>query len=101
MRHTKFHDGLQGAAKAIALAVGVVLAASSDFELVAGADGLPPEHICAKSAVSCDAAIQAINNGWWAPELRGRRLTCSPHPDCFNRRSLCIVGYNCDAEVRR
>lgn len=83
------------------LAIAAVLAASSDFDLVArDAGGRVVEHVCAKSQASCELAADAVHEGRWAPELRALDLRCEPHPDCFEPRSLCIETYNCPAGGR-
>lgn len=93
MRFTIRRPGLQDAAKCAALAIGVVLAASSDWALVARDPAGPATTICAKSQATCDLALHAIENGWFAPELRGSELACVPQADCFDDRSNCIIGY--------
>lgn len=76
----------------IPLALAAVLAASTDWGLVA--NDAPP--ICAKDRASCELALSAIERGIWAPDLRGAALRCEPEPGCFSERSLCIAEYNCE-----
>lgn len=80
-----------------AFAIGVVMIASTDWELVAPTQpDLPP--ICAKSEADCRLAVEAIRTGRW-PIEKGYVL-CQPAPGCFSPESECIAGFNCGS-VRR
>ena len=79
---------------AIGLSVLVAAASGSgDYELVT----IPPadEPICAKSLVTCQAAVKAVRDFGLFADLRIIKMKCAPRPDCFPERSDCIVGYNC------
>jgi len=73
------------------LALGFVLAAASDWALVAPSDpSLPP--ICAKSEATCMAAISAIHAD--PPRLPWEReyTACRQAPGCFSFESEQIAG---------
>lgn len=83
--------------RAAALTLGVVLAAATDYELVAPAQPeLPP--ICAKSEAVCWLAVEAIRDRRWP--IEPGYVLCRPRPGCFSAESECIDGYNCPT-VRR
>lgn len=82
----------------VIFALGVVLAASSDWELVV--DG-GPQHAWAKDRQVCEEAILAIERGWAFPDWRGTALRCEPRPGCFSRCSETIVGFNAPPECGR
>lgn len=75
-----------------AFAVGVVLIAASDWQLVAPArPELPP--ICATSEATCRLAVEAIRDGRWP--IEPGYVLCRPAPGCFSPESECIAGLNC------
>lgn len=76
----------------IPLALAAVLYASADWGLVVNDN--PP--ICPKDRASCNDAINAIERGDWAPDLKGAALRCEPEPGCFSERSLCVKSFNCE-----
>ena len=83
----------------VALAVGFVLIAASDFELV-----VPniPGPICAKSEAVCETARRAIRAGWWDIGVPADATTaCVPHPGCFPYESNFIAGFNLPGTIRR
>lgn len=76
----------------IALAIGFVLAAATDWELVV--DGVHGP-ICAKSELVCEAARRAIRNNWWPLGVPADVTTyCRPAPGCFSYESETIAGFN-------
>ena len=94
------HADMAEIMKHIALAIGVVLIGSADFELVARRDGHVVETMCAKSEAACEAAVDAIRKGWFAPMRRNDDLACERRDGCFSDRSLCIEGYSCRGTAR-
>lgn len=81
-----------------AFALGVVLVAASDWELVApAAPHLPP--VCATTEEICEVAAKAIRDGrlGWERDY----TNCRPSPYCRERRmghEDCIVGFDCGKE---
>jgi hypothetical protein len=73
------------------LVAGAAVAGSGDYVLL-----LPTgEEVCAKSADTCNAAIRAIERGWWPILPSGSGLRCEPRPrGCFPESSNHIKGYN-------
>ena len=79
--------------RSAALALGFVLVAASDWQLVV--EGIP-EPICAKSREVCETARAAIRDGKWEMGIsRDVATACAPAPGCFSPASECIAGYNC------
>ena len=76
----------------IAYAAALILVATSgDYALVLSTG----EEVCAKSADTCQAAIRAIERGWWPILPPGSGIRCEPRPQgCFSYESNTIRGFN-------
>ena len=75
-------------------ALALVLAATSDWELVAPSDPSLP-RICAKSEATCAAAVDAIQADPPRWPIERAYVLCRPAPGCFSPASECIAAYNC------
>lgn len=82
------------------LALGFVLIAASDWQLVAPSDpSLPP--ICAKSEATCEAAVAAIHAEPPRWPIEPAYTTCRPAPFCFSTESELIAGRDLSGPSRR
>lgn len=87
--------------RAAALALGIALSSSDDYALVArDPAGAVVERMCVTTLPICQQAIGLIRSPIpgvppFAPELRGRHLSCDPTPGCFTPDEGCIKGFNC------
>lgn len=85
-------DTLRAVAVTLPLLLGpFAWAASTDWDLVTSAG----EHACATSRDTCEAAIAAVQRGWFALDWRDLALRCKARPGCFSARSECIRGHSC------
>lgn len=75
--------------KAGIMAAGIVLAASTDWELQ-----LPDERVCAKSQTVCEAAMDAIRAGRWPIVPPETPMICRPSPGCIPEAEDVIRGFN-------
>lgn len=50
---------------------------------------------CAQSHSACEDFRAAVARGWEAELPATTPIRCEPHPQCFSRRSECILGFNC------